>query len=113
MGAFDFIKGVERVGKSIGQEAGAGLGRMLGGKRGEAAGRNIGGELGSVALPGAAVALGAFRTGGRVAIKGKKRGAPVLITAHNSEYILPMGVKPTAAQKKAVAKRKADAKKKK
>ena len=47
-------------------------------------------------------------TGGRV--KGK-RGVPKMIKAHGSEYVLPVGVKPTKAQKAEVAKRKAKAKK--
>ena len=44
-------------------------------------------------------------------VKGK-RGKPVKILAHGSEYILPVGVKPTSAQKKEVAKRKKKAMKK-
>ena len=110
MGGFDFIKGVEGIGKSIGQELGSGVGRAFGGKKGEAAGRNIGGALGSVAAPAAGIALGAFKTGGRVP---GKRGRPLKAIVHGGEFVLPVGVAPTAAQKKAVAKRKADAKKKK
>jgi len=109
MGGFDFIKGIEKVGHSIGQEVGGGLGKALGGKRGESAGRNIGGSLGSVAAPLGAVALG-FKHGGQV--PGKK-GRPVKAVVHGGEYVLPVGVKPTAAQKKAVSKIKADAKRKK
>ncbi len=50
----------------------------------------------------------AFKTGGRV--KGK-RGKAKMAIVHNGEYILPVGVAPTLAQKKAVAKRKARARK--
>lgn len=109
MGGFDLIKGVEKIGHSIGAELGGGVGRALGGKRGESAGRNIGGSLGSVAAPLGAVALG-FKHGGQV--PGKK-GRPVKAVVHGGEYVLPVGVKPTAAQKKAVAKKKAADKKKK
>ena len=49
-----------------------------------------------------------FKTGGR--IKGKK-GKGKLALVHGGEYVLPVGVAPTVAQKKAVAKRKARAKK--
>ena len=49
-----------------------------------------------------------FKTGG--VIKGK-RGRPKKIIAHSGEYILPLGVAPTLAQKKQVAKRKAKARK--
>jgi hypothetical protein len=43
-----------------------------------------------------------FKKGGR--ISGKK-GKPKAIVAHGGEYILPVGVKPTKAQKAEVAKR--------
>jgi hypothetical protein len=49
-----------------------------------------------------------FKNGGKV--KGT-RGKPKIIQAHVGEYVLPVGVKPTKAQKSAVAKRKAKAKK--
>ena len=55
-----------------------------------------------------ATAVPTFKTGG--VIKGK-RGRPKKIIAHAGEYVLPLGVKPTVAQKKEVAKRKAKAKK--
>ena len=109
MGAFDFVKGIENVGKSIGQELGGGVGRVFGGKKGESAGRNIGGSLGAVGAPLAAATL-AFKKGGRVP---GPTGKPVKAVIHGGEFILPVGVKPTMAQKKAVAKKKADAKKKK
>lgn len=50
----------------------------------------------------------ALKTGGRV--KGKKN-APKMVKMHGGEYVLPVGVEPTQAQKKAVARRKAMAKK--
>ncbi len=49
-----------------------------------------------------------FRTGGRVA---GKNGKAKIAQLHAGEYVLPIGVKPTVAQKKAVAKRKAKTKK--
>lgn len=100
MGAFDFVKGIENVGKSIGQEVGGGLGHILGGKKGESAGRNIGGSLGAVGAPLAAATL-AFKKGGKV--PGPK-GKPVKAVVHGGEFILPVGVKPTMAQKRAIAK---------
>ena len=51
-----------------------------------------------------------FKTGGHVG-KGGKKGKARLAVVHNDEYVLPVGVKPTASQKSAVAKRKARAKK--
>ena len=55
-----------------------------------------------------ATAVPSFKTGGKIA---GKRGRPKKIIAHSGEYILPLGVAPTLAQKKAVAKRKAKARK--
>jgi hypothetical protein len=106
---FDPFKAIGGVGKSIGQEIGGEFGRAFGGKRGESAGRNIGGSIGEVALPAAGVALG-FKNGGKVP---GVTGQPVKAIVHSGEYVLPVGVKPTASQKRAVAKRKADEKKKK
>jgi len=45
----------------------------------------------------------AFKTGGRV--PGKK-GKAIKIVAHSGEYILPLNVKPTKAQKAVVRKNK-------
>ena len=59
--------------------------------------------IGSAAGGVAGGALEPFKHGGRV--KGKK-GAPRKAIVHGGEYVLPVGVKPTAAQKKAVAQRK-------
>lgn len=50
-----------------------------------------------------------LKSGGKVT--GKKMGSPKMIKAHVGEYVLPVGVKPTVAQKKAIAKGKAVAKK--
>ena len=50
----------------------------------------------------------AFRNGGKV--PGPK-GRAKMAVVHSGEYVLPVGVKPTKAQKSAVAKRKARAKK--
>jgi hypothetical protein len=61
---------------------------------------SFGQELGSVA-GGALGAMLPFKKGGRV--PGKK-GAAKKIIAHGGEYVLPVGVKPTKAQKAAVAK---------
>ena len=49
-----------------------------------------------------------FKYGGT--IKGA-RGRPKIIQAHVGEYVLPVGVKPTKAQKSAVAKKHAKARK--
>lgn len=79
------------LGKSLGSFAGkklgkyTGMGQKEGGKRGE----EIGGGLGAL-LP--------FKKGGRI-----PRTMPIL--AHKGEYILPRGIKPTAAQRKQVAKK--------
>ena len=91
------------IGSAVGKFAGGALGKHLGGGSGGEAGEKIGeaaGGLGGALLP--------FKTGGR--IPGKK-GKAIRIIAHSSEYILPIGVKPTKSQKAEVAKRKAKAKK--
>lgn len=107
---FDPFKAIGGVGKSLGQELAGGVVHAFGGgKRAESAARNIGGSIGEVALPAAGAALG-FKKGGRV--PGPK-GKPVKAIVHGGEFVLPVGVKPTAAQKKAVASRKAAEKKKK
>ena len=62
-------------------------------------GSAIGGAAGTVFEP--------FKNGGPV--KGK-RGAPRKAIVHGGEYVLPVGVKPTATQRKAVAARKKKAK---
>lgn len=60
-------------------------------------------------VPMVQTALQKMKTGGSVKMpKGRKSVAVVL---HRGEYVLPSGVKPTVAQKKAVAHKKAMAKK--
>jgi hypothetical protein len=90
------------LGSQIGGYAGAGLGEALGkvidkrvggGGIGQETGKNIGRALGTAA--GAAIPY--FKKGGAV----KKTGAAYV---HKGEYVLPAGVKPTKAQKAAVAK---------
>ena len=56
----------------------------------------------------APLALAAFETGGLIRAP---KGRPVPILAHGQEYVLPVGVKPTKAQKRAVAQNKKKAKK--
>jgi hypothetical protein len=85
-----------RFGDAIGTLLGGEVGRKFGGERGGKVGEAVGGIAGSL--------IPFFETGGLV--KGKK-GKPVKALVHGGEYVLPVGVKPTKAQKKAVAKRKA------
>lgn len=80
-------------------------GGLLGGAIGGAGGYFLGGEKGGKAGSTAGKALGSllkFKKGGR--IPGAKKGQPKVIVAHVGEYVLPVGVKPTKAQKGAVAK---------
>lgn len=73
----------------IGGLLGSALGRFVGGKFGKAdAGQGVGKFVGGL-LP--------FKKGGAV-----KRDTKALL--HAGEYVLPKGVKPTKAQKAAVAK---------
>ena len=95
---------------------GAGLGAAAGTMAGKALAKKylgndytneastIGGLIG-----GAAGSLLPFSCGG--VVPGPK-GKPRVILAHNQEYILPIGVKPTKAQKSAVEKRKKQSKQK-
>lgn len=83
------------VGNEIGSFVGGKIG-SLGGRKGAAAGANIGRVAGGLA--GGAFPF--FETGGTV----RKTG---LATVHKGEYVLPVGVKPTKAQKAEVSKRKA------
>ncbi len=72
--------------------------------------KGAGGVIGTQAgmyIAEAAPALLAFKTGGLV--KGKQGKARKAIV-HGGEYVLPVGVKPTAYQKKQVARRKAQEK---
>lgn len=85
-------------GATIGRGVGSALGGVLGGAIGEKdAGSKIGGALGGIGggmLP--------FATGGKV--PGKK-GKPVRALVHGGETILPVGVKPTKAQKAEIRRR--------
>jgi hypothetical protein len=82
----------------LGKLFGSGLGQLIGGKKGAAIGSEIGGGLGDL-VPG-------FKNGGRVMKTGKA-------LVHAGEFVLPSGISPTKAQKKAVAQRKAKAMKRK
>ena len=101
MGLFGGIIGSE-IGRVGGRVVGETLGRKIAGKNGAEVGRNVGEKAGQAggALLGS---LAPFARGGYV--PGKK-GKPQVIIAHNSEFILPMGVKPTKKQVQAVKKRK-------
>jgi len=78
-------------GSQLGRIAGGALGRRFGGGSGQKIGEVVG-EVAGGFLP--------FEKGGLV--KGKK-GKPIKALVHGGEYVLPVGVKPTKAQKKAVA----------
>jgi len=84
-------------GSILGDLAGGAIGGLVGGKKGKRWGQGIG-TAGGAFLP--------FKTGGSV----NKTTRALL---HANEYVLPAGIKPTVAQKKAVAKRKAAEKKRK
>ena len=81
----------------FGNILGSGAGQMIGGYAGGSRGRDAGGVIG-----GAIGNLLPFKKGGKV--PGAK-GKPKVILAHGGEYVLPVGVKPTKAQKAQVAKR--------
>jgi len=94
MTAKSFFK---KVGRGI--QSGAGqFTKAVGGAAGAVLGKAAG-----TALLEAAPALLAFKTGGRV--PGKK-GKSLKILAHGGEYVLPVNVKPTKYQKRAVRKNK-------
>ena len=78
-------------GNLLGEVGGGLVGGLIGGDKGKAVGSNIGGELGGL-IP--------FKKGGAIG----KRNVKALL--HAGEYVLPAGVKPTKAQKKAVADKK-------
>jgi hypothetical protein len=95
--------------EDLGKKGGATLGKMIGGK----SGKKIGASLGRMAGKGVSGLVQAetglkFKNGGRVP---GKRHSPKKAIVHGGEYVLPVGVKPTKAQKSEVAKRKAKAKK--
>ena len=69
--------------------------------------RDLSKGVGSAAGGVAGTVFEPFKNGGPV--KGK-RGAPRKAIVHGGEYVLPVGVKPTATQRKAVAARKKKAK---
>ncbi len=77
------------IGNLLGQAAGHAIGKKFGNAK---AGQSVGGAIGGV-LP--------FKKGGKV--PGKKN-SPKMILAHGGEYVLPVSVKPTKAQKAAVKK---------
>ena len=87
----------KKVGRSLQNASGATTKAV-----GVGAGTVLGKAAATYALE-AAPALLAFRTGGRV--PGKK-GKAIKIVAHSGEYILPLNVKPTKAQKAVVRKNK-------
>jgi hypothetical protein len=80
------------IGKSLGKVAGGIAGGLVGGKAGRKIGSQLGGQLG-----GTAGALTPYKKGGKVPKTG-----PALL--HKGEFVLPAHVKPTKAQKSAVAK---------
>ena len=87
----------KKVGRSLQNASGATTKAV-----GVGAGTVLGKAAATYALE-AAPALLAFRTGGRV--QGKK-GKSIKIVAHSGEYILPLNVKPTKAQKAVVRRKK-------
>jgi hypothetical protein len=87
-------------GRGAGKALGSGLGKLIGGK----AGKKLGGALGAEAGTLAGATLTPYKKGGRVPKTG-----PALL--HKNEFVLPANVKPTKAQKAAVAKGKRGGKK--
>ena len=84
------------IGRALGSAGGSALGRAIGGKKGA----KIGSQLGAMGGDIAGSMVG-FKTGGLV--KGKK-GKAVRAIVHGGEYVLPVGVKPTKAQRTKVNK---------
>jgi hypothetical protein len=82
-------------GRGAGKALGGAVGKLIGGKAGKKLGASLGGEAGTLA----GATLVPYKNGGKVPKTG-----PALL--HKNEFVLPAGVKPTAAQKKEVAKRK-------
>jgi len=83
------------IGSAVGGFAGGQLGKHFFGKGGQKIGSAVGSVAGGL-LP--------YKNGGTV--KGSKKGKAVQIIGHVGEFVLPIGVKPTKAQKAQVAKRK-------
>lgn len=76
---------------------GAELGGTLGGALGQKFGGSAGGEIGRVLGKVGGGLIPWFKKGGKVTKTG-----PAMV--HKGEYVLPANVKPTKAQKAAVAK---------
>lgn len=76
---------------------GSQLGGIAGGALGQKYGGNVGGQIGKIAGTALGMAFPYFKEGGPV----KKTGLAVV---HKGEFVLPKSVKPTKAQKDAVAK---------
>ena len=87
--------------KKVGRGLQSGAGNLTN-AAGKAAGSVLGKAAATYAME-AAPALLAFRTGGRVP---EKKGKAIKVIAHSGEYILPLNVKPTKAQKAVVRKNK-------
>ena len=87
--------------KKVGRGLQSGAGNLTN-AAGKAAGSVLGKAAATYAMEAAPILM-AFRTGGRV--PGKK-GKAIKIVAHSGEYILPLNVKPTKAQKAVVRKNK-------
>ena len=81
------------IGKSLGGVAGGIAGGFVGGKKGRKIGSKLGSDLGGTA----GALLTPYKKGGKV----PKTGPAML---HKGEFVLPAHVKPTKAQKSAVAK---------
>ena len=100
------------IGSVLGTEIGAGIGKSFGGlagKKGRRIGSKLGGAVGKIGGGIAGTALIPFKHGGKgMAPKNK----PVPAILHGQEYVLPVVIKPTQSQVKAVAMLKRDAKKK-
>lgn len=87
--------------KKVGRGLQSGAGNLTN-AAGKAAGSVLGNAAATYAME-AAPALLAFKNGGRV---GGKKGKAIKIIAHGGEYVLPLNVKPTKAQKAVVRKNK-------
>ena len=99
------------IGSSLGSLAGSEAGNFIGRKsHNKLAGKITGGVLSSVGKVAGGIggALLPFKHGGKVMAPKNK---PVPAILHGQEYVLPVGIKPTKAQVKAVAMLKRDAKK--
>ena len=93
------------IGELGGNYTGQVLGEALAGQ-GPGLTRDVLSTAGGVLGAAGGMAFPFFKHGG--VVPGKKGRAKKII-AHSGEYVLPIGVRPTQAQRKAVAKRKAAA----